>query len=47
MEALINGVETMFKTVVQILSKKRRIDNQPYILMDSPEEDDANQDSEH
>ena len=31
-KVLINGVETMFKIVVQIPSKKRHVDNQPYIL---------------
>jgi hypothetical protein len=46
-EALIKGVETMFKIVVQLLSKKRRVDTQPYLVLDTTGEDDASQDSEH
>jgi hypothetical protein len=46
-EALIEGVETMFKIAVQLLSKKRRVDTQPYLLPDTTGEDDASQYSEH
>ena len=42
-EALIKGVETMFKIVVQLLSKKRRTVDQSNLLPDVTEEEDANQ----
>ena len=46
-EALIDGVATMFKIVVQILAKKRRGDNQTGAVKDSVNEDEASQDPDH
>lgn len=42
-DTLISGVETMLKIAVQILSKKRRVASQPYLLPDATKEDDASQ----
>jgi len=46
-EALIDGVETMFKIAVQIVAKKRRGDNQTGAVKDSVNEDEASQDPDH
>jgi len=45
-EALIKGVDTMFKIAVQLLSKKRRADNQSNMLPHATREDDADQELE-
>ena len=45
-EALIKGVDTMFKIAVQLLSKKRRAANQSNMLPDATREDDADQEPE-
>jgi hypothetical protein len=45
-EALIKGVDTMFKIAVQLLAKKRRTDNQPNMLPDATNGDGAEQDPE-
>jgi hypothetical protein len=45
-EALIKGVDTMFKIVVQLMSKKRWTVNQSNMLPDATGEDDKEQDPE-
>jgi len=42
-EVLTKGVETIFKIVVQLLTKKYRVARQSNLLQDAIREDDVNQ----
>jgi hypothetical protein len=42
-EVLTKGVETIFKIVVQLLTKKHRVARQSNLLQDATREDDVNQ----